>query len=55
MSDDNKQLALFTLCKSLVELLGEEQAIADLTLLYKIYKFFVRQKIHKQFYKNTFL
>ncbi|MCR2062032.1 hypothetical protein [Campylobacter helveticus] len=33
MSD--RELALFTLCKALVTLLGEEQAIADLTLLYE--------------------
>ncbi|WP_270975492.1 hypothetical protein [Campylobacter helveticus] len=33
MSD--RELALFTLCKSLVDLLGEEEAIADLTLLYE--------------------
>ncbi len=35
MSEKERELAIFHLCKSLVDLLGEEQAIADLTLLYK--------------------
>ncbi len=35
MSEKERELAIFHLCKSLVALLGEEQAIADLTLLYK--------------------
>ncbi|EOE3907941.1 hypothetical protein ACKFC9_001657 [Campylobacter jejuni] len=33
MSEQERELALFNLGKSLVELLGEEQAIADLTML----------------------
>lgn len=33
MSDKEREIALFNLGKSLVELLGEEQAIADLTML----------------------
>ena len=35
MNRHKKELALFNLGKSLVELLGEEQAIADLELLFK--------------------
>ena len=35
MNRHKKELALFNLSKSLVELLGEEQAIADLELLFK--------------------
>lgn len=35
MSEQERELALFNLGKSLVELLGEEQAIADLNLLYE--------------------
>lgn len=35
MSEKERETAIFHLCKSLVDLLGEEQAIADLTLLYK--------------------
>ncbi|WP_395149021.1 hypothetical protein [uncultured Helicobacter sp.] len=35
MSEKEREIAIFHLCKSLVDLLGEEQAIADLTLLYK--------------------
>jgi len=32
---NNKSLKIFTLCKALVELVGKEQALADLQLLYK--------------------
>ena len=42
MSD--REIALFNLGKSLVELLGEEQAIADLTLLYKRHPEMFRDK-----------
>ena len=42
MSD--REIALFNLGKSLVELLGEEQAIADLTLLYKQHPEMFRDK-----------
>ena len=35
MNRHKQELALFNLGKSLVELLGEEQAIADLELLFK--------------------
>lgn len=37
-------LAKFHLCKSLVELLGEERAIADLNLLYKRHPEMFRDK-----------
>lgn len=39
-----KEIALFTLGKALVELLGEEQAIADLTLLYSRHPEMFRNK-----------
>ncbi len=42
-NNDNKQLAKFNLCKSLVELLGVEQATAD---LYKLYH------RHPEMFKN---
>ncbi|SQC36301.1 Uncharacterised protein [Helicobacter fennelliae] len=35
MSEKQREIALFNIGKSLVELLGEEQAIADLTILYE--------------------
>ena len=34
-NNDNKQLAKFNLCKSLIDLVGKEQALADLQLLYE--------------------
>ena len=37
-NNDKKQLARFNLCKSLVELLGKEQATADLYKLYEQHK-----------------
>ena len=37
-NNDKKQLAKFNLCKSLVELLGKEQATADLYRLYEHHK-----------------
>ena len=38
------ELALFTLCKALVELVGKEQALADLQLLYKRHPEMFRDK-----------
>ena len=35
MSEKERELAIFHLCKALVDLLGEEQAIADLQILYE--------------------
>ncbi len=35
MSEKEREIAIFHLCKSLVDLLGEEQAIADLQILYE--------------------
>ncbi len=34
-NNDNKQSAKFNLCKSLIDLVGKEQALADLQLLYE--------------------
>ncbi|WP_054198806.1 hypothetical protein [Helicobacter pullorum] len=44
MSEQERELALFNLGKSLVELLGEEQAIADLNLLYERHPEMFRDK-----------
>ena len=44
MSEQERELALFNLGKSLVELLGEEQAIADLNLLYERHPEMFRNK-----------
>ena len=35
MSEKERELAIFYLCKALVDLLGKEQAIADIALLYE--------------------
>ena len=43
-NNDNKQLARFNLCKSLVGLLGKEQATAD---LYKLYEQHKKDKMFK--------
>lgn len=40
----DRELALFTLCKSLVDLLGEEQAAADLQFLYERHPEMFRDK-----------
>ena len=44
MSEKEKQLAKFNLCKSLVTLVGKEQALADLQLLYKRHPEMFRDK-----------
>lgn len=44
MSEQEREIVIFTLCKSLVDLLGKEQATADLTIIYERHPEMFRDK-----------